>query len=79
MVESHGGKEVTRVTDTIISLLRTFALRHDYRRVSDVMEALVAFPQNRIVALIEALADQDCARPWHHIPEIVSAPAFPCS
>ena len=43
------------MNDTIIELLRTFALRHYPQRVCDFIDALTVFPGDHLAALVEAL------------------------
>lgn len=46
-------------TDSIIDLLRSFAIRHYPQRVCDFHDALTVFDGDHIVSLAQALADQD--------------------
>jgi HEAT repeat protein len=46
-------------SDSIITLLRSFAIRNDPHRVRDAVDALAAFPDHSIAAVIKALADED--------------------
>ena len=47
------------MTEPIIALLRTFAIRHYPYRVEDALDALSVFPGDHISALTQALIDQD--------------------
>lgn len=47
------------MTDPIIDLLRSFAIRHYPQRVCDFIDALTVFSGNHLAALTEALGDPD--------------------
>ena len=46
-------------TESILELLRSFAIRHYPQRVCDFIDALTVFPGDHIAALTKALADPD--------------------
>ena len=57
--DEGGTSQDGTMNDSIIDLLRTFALRHYPQRVCDFLDALTVFPGDHIAALTQALADQD--------------------
>lgn len=51
--------EAQPMNDSIIDLLRSFAIRPGPHRVCDFLDALTVFPGDHIAALIEGLVDDD--------------------
>jgi len=59
VVDRTKEKEVQPMNDSIIDLLRIFALRHYPQRVVDFLDARTVFSGDHIAALTQALTDED--------------------